>query len=83
MHCPYFAKKIKELREAAGLTIEAEALELGVNKSRISMWESAGVIPHWEILFTIADYYRVSIDSLLGHFQQFQLREQSLSSSAL
>ena len=41
------------------------ALELGINKSTVSVWKSKGTTPQTEILQKIADYFGVSLDYLL------------------
>lgn len=44
-----FSKRIKELRENKGLSMDQLASELGVTKSRVNMWENNGTIPRGEV----------------------------------
>ncbi len=61
-----FSRKVKELREKKGLTMEKLANELGVSKSRVNMWENNGTVPRQDVLIQLAKYFRVSSDVLLG-----------------
>lgn len=61
-----FSKKVKELREKKGLTMEKLANELGVSKSRVNMWENNGTVPRQDVLIQLAKYFEVSSDDLLG-----------------
>lgn len=62
-----FKKRMKELRQRAGISMDQLAAILNVSKSRISMWENNGSIPRNETLLSIAKYYNVSTDYLLGN----------------
>lgn len=42
------------------------ALELGISKSTVSNWKKGGHTPHAAQLQKIADYFNVTVDSLLG-----------------
>lgn len=61
-----FSRKVKELREKKGLTMEKLANELGVRKSRVNMWENNGTVPRQDVLIQLAKYFGVSSDVLLG-----------------
>lgn len=61
-----FSRKVKELREEKGLTMEKLANELGVSKSRVNMWENNGTVPRQDVLIQLAKYFGVSSDVLLG-----------------
>lgn len=61
-----FSRKVKELREKKGLTMEKLANELGVSKSRVNMWENNGTVPRQDVLIQLAKYFGVSSDVLLG-----------------
>ena len=54
------------LCERTGKKPSAVAAELGINKSNVSNWKNNGYIPRGEALQRIADYFRVSVDYLLG-----------------
>ena len=61
-----FSKRIKELREKAGKTLDQVAEETGISKTALSYYENskreAGIIT----LITLAKYYEESTDYLLG-----------------
>lgn len=61
-----FSKRVKELRDKEGLSMEQLAGKLGVTKSRINMWENNGTIPRMDVLIKLAKYFDVSTDYLLG-----------------
>ena len=61
-----FKDVLKELRINRGLTQDDLAKALKVSRSTIGMYESGSREPDYEILETIADYFNVDIDYLLG-----------------
>jgi transcriptional regulator with XRE-family HTH domain len=61
-----FAKRIRELRLARGLSQSELSKKLGLSKSRISMYEIGERQPDFETLELIADYFNVDMDYLLG-----------------
>lgn len=62
-----FAKRLKELREENGLTLEALALELGLNgKSATANYEKGIREPEYEILVKMAKIFNTTTDYLLG-----------------
>ena len=58
--------KIKELRKTNNLTQQQLADILSVEKTNISKWESGAYEPSKAVLAKMADYFKVSIDYLLG-----------------
>ena len=62
-----FAERIKILRQNKGLSLEGLANTLGINKSRIGMWENNGTVPRDEVLIQLSKFFNVSIDYLLGN----------------
>ncbi len=62
-----FAARIKKLRTDKKLSLDGLANELGINKSRIGMWETNGTVPRDDILIKLSKYFDVSIDYLLGN----------------
>ena len=58
--------RIKDLREAKGLTQEALGALLGVNQSTIASWESGKKSPTLPNLVRMADYLGVTLDELMG-----------------
>lgn len=61
-----FASKFKELREEKGLSQVELAKELGFTQSAIAKWESGDRNPSLDLLVTIARYFKVTTDYLLG-----------------
>lgn len=59
-------KKIKALRTERLVTQEQLAVFLGVTPQAISRWESEYAYPDIELLPSIADFFSVTTDELLG-----------------
>lgn len=59
-------KRIKELREKAGLTQKELAEKLGLTDGAIGLYEVGKRNPSLSILNKLADFFDVSIDYLLG-----------------
>jgi transcriptional regulator with XRE-family HTH domain len=60
-------KRLRALREAAGLSQRELAQRLEVHHSNIGFWESGSVPPRSEVLPTMADIFGVRVEELLGH----------------
>lgn len=61
-----FDKILKLLRNEKNMSQQELADALGISKSSINMYERGERQPNFEILETIADYFNVDIDFLLG-----------------
>jgi transcriptional regulator with XRE-family HTH domain len=61
-----FGERLKELREEQKLTQEQLAEQLGTSKPTINRYEKNIREPEYDTLINIADYFKVSIDYLLG-----------------
>lgn len=61
-----FSLRLKELREKKHLSQKQLAIELGVGVGSVGMWESSERVPPAKRLQTIANYFGVSVDYLLG-----------------
>ncbi len=59
-------KNIKKLRNELNLTQEEIANHLGISFQSISKWERGDGYPDIEMLPTIANYFKVSVDDLIG-----------------
>lgn len=59
-------KRIKELREEKGLSQLQLAKETGITQSNISRYEAGISIPTSPNLIILSEYFKVSIDYLLG-----------------
>ena len=57
---------IRELREAAGITQEALAMDLGVSRVAVVQWESGKKNPQASKLPQMADLLNCTIDQLFG-----------------
>lgn len=60
-------EQITFLRKQRGITQEALARSLGVTNQAVSKWESGQCCPDIQLLPELAQFFGVSIDSLLGH----------------
>ncbi|MBQ6848770.1 MAG: helix-turn-helix transcriptional regulator [Clostridia bacterium] len=56
---------IAELRKKKGVTQEGLAKAVGISAQAVSKWENGGV-PDVELLPEIADFFKISVDELLG-----------------
>ena len=63
---PLFSKRLKELRESAGLTQTQLADKLDVSRGSISFYENGDRIPDIEFLARVSDEFKVSADWLIG-----------------
>ena len=63
---PNFSERFKLLRKERGLSQAALATELGFTKSSVNMYERGDREPGLESLETIADFFNVDMDYLLG-----------------
>ena len=61
-----FDKILKLLRNEKNMSQQELADALGISKSSINMYERGERQPNFETLETIADYFNVDIDFLLG-----------------
>lgn len=58
--------KLKELRKEKGISQLKLAMDLSMNQNTISRYETEERQADYETLIKIADYFKVSIDYLLG-----------------
>lgn len=61
-----FKTTLKNLRNARGLTQGELADRIGISRSRLSMYELGQREPDFETLESIADFFNVDIDYLMG-----------------
>ena len=61
-----FAQRLVQLRKQKGLTQEQLAVNLGVTRVAVSLWESAKREPDLEMFRKMANIFDVSIDDLSG-----------------
>jgi len=60
-----FGKRLRYLREKAGLSQGAMADQFGIDRGNISEWENAKVSPSLPMLETLADGFEITISQLL------------------
>jgi len=58
---------IKEFRKQKGLRQEQLAEAMGVSTASVSKWETNQSFPELTLLAELADFFEVSIDTLIGH----------------
>lgn len=58
--------QIQALRKQHGITQETLAAEMGVTVGAVSKWENGITLPDILMLCSLADYFRVTTDELLG-----------------
>lgn len=62
-----FSERVKLEREKRGLTQETFAKELGIQKTRVCMWETNGAVPRQDVLLKLCKFFGVGTDYLLGN----------------
>lgn len=65
-----FGKRLRDLRVHRGLSQEELGKILSLDKSTISLYESGKREPAQDTLQQIADYFKVSLDYLMGRTDQ-------------
>ena len=75
--------RIRQLREASGLTQVELARELAVTKQSVSNWENNNIQPSVEMVIAIADFFGVTMDYLLGRDSKRQLCVEGLTDSQI
>lgn len=66
MYKEVFPQRIKKARIDAGYTQQQVADITGVNRSSLAKYELGQIEPNLETLGTLAQFYNVSIDWMLG-----------------
>ena len=59
-------ERIHDLRERSGLTQTDLAMRLGVTRSCVNAWEMGISVPSTQYLVSLAEFFNVSTDYLLG-----------------
>ena len=57
---------LRQLREAAGLSVRELARQIGGSPTNVSYWERSGQIPRSDVLMPIAKALGVTVHDLLG-----------------
>ena len=78
-----FSAVFKALRTANGYTQEELADKLGINRSRIGMYETGRREPDFETTELIADFFNVDVDYLLGRTSKTTMLPESMAHGEL
>ncbi|MEF2293101.1 MULTISPECIES: helix-turn-helix domain-containing protein [Virgibacillus] len=68
--------RLVSLRKEKGKTQEEIAKVIGVTRPAYTAYEKGSRTPDYKILATLANYYNVTIDYLLGHSDQPHLTKE-------
>ncbi len=60
------ASRLRQLREAAGLSLRELARMIGEDHSNVGFWERTGTLPRSNVLVPLAQALGVSVEELLG-----------------
>ena len=63
-HATHFARNLRRLREGRGLTQREFSQVLGFSEKTISKWECGSGVPSIDVLFAIANHFRISMEEL-------------------
>ena len=61
-----FSERLKELRTEKGLSQRDLARATGISQNAIAFWENEKRVPNANAVITLAKYFNVSTDYLLG-----------------
>ena len=75
--------RIRELRQARGMSQVELAKKLGVTKQSVSNWENDNILPSVEMLAKLAQCLSVTTDSLLALDDRTFLEVTGLSSTEI
>lgn len=75
-------KNIAALRKKKGITQEELANELGVSPQAVSKWENNSSCPDVSLLTNIADYFGITVDTLLRENEKDIVNENNATSEA-
>ncbi len=64
---------LKKLRKQAGLTQISLQMKTGIEQALLSKFENGDRIPPTETLITLADFYNVSMDYIMGRTENPQI----------
>jgi len=70
-------ENIRNLRISKGITQEKFGYEMGVSAQAVSRWENGATYPDITMLPTIADYFDVTLDMLMGRGKELERKERN------
>ncbi|HHT7086665.1 TPA: helix-turn-helix domain-containing protein [Bacillus cereus] len=68
----HFGQILKKLRKSRGLTQEQLSHKLNLSRSQIKNWETDRYQPDIDTLVSIASFFNVSVDVLIGFKNNFE-----------
>ncbi|MBQ8444679.1 MAG: helix-turn-helix transcriptional regulator, partial [Clostridia bacterium] len=74
---------LKSLRKSKNMTQEQVAQAIGISRANYGRYELQQVEPNIETLIKIADFYKVTLDELVGHKVPYLLNKVDFSSEQL
>lgn len=66
---------LKKLRKKAGLTQIALQMQTGIEQALLSKFENGERVPPTETLMTLADFYEVSMDYIMGRTENPEINK--------
>ena len=63
-------KRLRFLRERAGISQKALAEQIGVSQQSINKYENHNIEPDIETLIALADVFGTTVDYLIGHSEE-------------
>ena len=76
-----FGKNLAALRKSQGLSRKDLAKILKVSEVTISSYERGLRQPNFETLVRLAEYFYVSVDELIGHFEEYIIEQYRLENA--
>ena len=72
----HLGENIRSLRSTKGLTQEQFGYEMGVSAQAVSRWENGVTYPDITMLPSIADFFDVTLDELMGRCNELDINER-------
>ena len=66
MYLEKFSARLKELMELEGVSNRALAIKIKADRKGVRLWLSGKYFPRYDFLIALGDYFKVSIDYLVG-----------------
>lgn len=76
-------KKLRDARNAAGLTQESAAESLGVSRQSVSNWETGQSYPDFQRLVLLSDYFGLTLDELVKDIDVQEVRDKNISNEKI
>lgn len=75
-----YGENLKEQRLMRGLTLKDIENKTGINNGNLSRWERGEVLPNIDFCVQLADFYGITVDELLGIFDDLEKHPRTLKS---